>query len=166
MPEPTPGGVSTCTRTVLAARVRPANARIAEPLERFELVLVDAERADSRLQRLTRYAEHRRRPVRTRHPAPGRRERRLDLFALSEGGVLCIDIPLQPRLIDREDVAVIQDHGSLDDVLQLADVSRPVVGRQELESPPVDLPDLLPGRLCVALNQIFDQQPDVVRPLA
>src|SRR6267143_53213 len=38
----------------------------AEPLERLELVLVDAERADPGLQGLTRNAEHRRRSVRLR----------------------------------------------------------------------------------------------------
>src|SRR5258705_6233156 len=52
------------------------------------------------------------------------------------------------------------------DVLQLAHVARPVVGRQELERPSFNLLDPLAGQLRVAPHQVLDQQPDVVGPLA
>src|SRR5438132_14043828 len=96
-------------QAAVAAQRLPAQAckcsAFAEPLERLELVLVDAERADPGLQGLTRNAEHRRRSVRPGYPALRCRQRRLDLFPLSEASIVGICIPLLPRLIDGEDVA-------------------------------------------------------------
>src|SRR2546425_12850336 len=134
----------------------------AEPLERLELVLVDVERANPGLQRLARNAQYRRRSVGPGYPALRCRQRRLDLFPLAHAGIFGICIPLQPSHIDGEDVAVGQNHGPLNDVLQLTHVARPVIGRQQLERPSFNLLDPLAGQLRVAPHQVLDQQSDVV----
>src|SRR5256885_16771650 len=78
----------------------------AERLERLELVLVDVELANSRLQRLPRDAEHRRRSVRAGYPALRSGQCRLDLFALAGGGVFSISISRQPGPVGGKHVSV------------------------------------------------------------
>ena len=66
-------------------------------------------------------------------------------------------ISRQPRLVDGERLPVSQDHSALNDVLKLANISRPVVGAQQLESPSVDVSDLLSHLLRVALDEVLDE---------
>src|SRR5262249_10687292 len=72
----------------------------------------------------------------------------------------------KPRWLDGKHATGAQDHGSLDDVLQLADVPRPIVGLQQVERLLVDGPERLAGLSAVALNEVFDQHQDVFPPLS
>jgi hypothetical protein len=65
-----------------------------------------------------------------------------------------------------KDLAIAQNHGSLDHVLQFANVARPIVRLKEFERSFVDVLDLLPGLACIAFRKIFDQQRYVVSPIA
>jgi hypothetical protein len=50
-----------------------------------------------------------------------------------------------------------QDNGSLNDILQLADVSRPVVSLKQCERLARYVPELLAGLLGIAIDKVFDQ---------
>src|SRR2546430_13425715 len=75
-------------------------------------------------------------------------------------------VSLEPRRIDGKGLALAQDHGALDHVLQLAHVPRPVVGLQQLQRLLSDGADPLAGLLGVALDQIFGQDRNVEHALA
>ena len=57
----------------------------------------------------------------------------------------------QPSLFDPKGVAAAQDHRSLNDVLQLTDISRPRIRLAQFQRILVDFANLLPGFLRVAL---------------
>src|SRR5712671_7519739 len=77
-----------------------------------------------------------------------------------------VGVAREPRLVNGERVAVAQDDGPLDDVLELPNVPWPVVRLEERQRGPADLPDALAGFGGIPLNQIFDQERDVFRTLA
>src|SRR5262249_32396792 len=72
----------------------------------------------------------------------------------------------QPALVDREFVGVTDDDGSLDDVLQLPHVPGPRGGPKIFERPLVAAPDRLSRLARVAIDEVFHQQRNVLRPLA
>src|SRR5882757_1579743 len=55
----------------------------------------------------------------------------------------------QPSLFDPKSIAAGQDHGSLNDVLQLTDISRPRIQLAEFQRILVNCANLLTGFLCV-----------------
>src|SRR5947209_6716421 len=141
----------------------PSNCRShARGSDGLELVLVDAERADARFERLPRNAQHHRGSMRAGDPTLRRRERRLDSLALAIAGGFRLCIPPQPGSVDGERLAIAKDDGALDDVLQFADISGPVVCREELQRVRVDPPDLPARGLREAANQVFDEHADLV----
>src|SRR5712671_1760015 len=100
-------------------------------------MFVDAQRRDLRIERLTRNPELCRRAVGSGDP-PSRRGQsgldhlsfglRLDALLLCQRGAdrnawlaRGVGVAREPRLIDGERIAVAQNHGSLDDVLELPD---------------------------------------------
>src|SRR5205814_7826492 len=67
----------------------------------------------------------------------------LESLAQSDGGTEMRPAGVrEPRLVNPECVAAPEDHRSLDDVLQLANVARPFVGLAQLQGLLVDLADL------------------------
>src|SRR5258706_7538827 len=77
-----------------------------------------------------------------------------------------LGIAHEPRFVYGERVAVAQDHGPLDDVLEFPDVAGPFVRLKQRQRRPADLPDALPGLRGIPLDQIFDEERDVFRTLA
>ena len=72
----------------------------------------------------------------------------------------------QPGLINEERVSITQDHGTLNDVLQFADVSWPIVGLEKLQRLLLDMADPLAGSPGISFDQVFCQQRNVIFPLA
>src|SRR6266853_1002464 len=145
-------------------------------------MLVDAERRDLRIERLTRNPELCRGAIASGDP-PSRRGQsgldhlsfglRLDALLLCQRGAdrnawlaSGVGVAREPRLVNGERVAVAQDHGPLDNVLELPNVPWPVVRLKERQRGPADLPDALAGFRGIPFNQIFDQERDVFRSLA
>src|SRR5258708_26295011 len=67
----------------------------------------------------------------------------------------------EPRLVDPERVAAAKDHRSLDDVLQLANIARPVVGLAQLQGLLVDLPDVFSSLGRIAPHVVLDEQRNI-----
>ena len=63
-------------------------------------------------------------------------------------------------------VAVLEDARALDDVLELADVARPVVVRRGAPSPPSRSSCASPLRSEAMLQEVVDEERDVVPPVA
>src|SRR5207253_3960010 len=72
----------------------------------------------------------------------------------------------QPSLFDPKSVSAAQDHRSFNNVLQLADISRPWIRLAPLQRTVVDLANLLPGFLRVAFYEILHQHRNVLLPFA
>src|SRR5437016_13070965 len=117
---------------------------------------VDVQAFHFRLERLARDAELRRRSQRPGDPSARCRARGPAQFlvALGERGHRPWHargrpgwLPLEPRLVDCEGLAVAQHHGPLDHVLQLAHVPWPVVGLKQFHRLLLDGADALPGLL-------------------
>src|SRR4030095_5289961 len=72
----------------------------------------------------------------------------------------------QPRLVDRERVAIAENDGPLDDVLQLTNVARPLICLEELHRPTLDRPDFLGFSSRIAVDQIFDEQGNVTHAIS
>src|SRR4029077_11710513 len=62
--------------------------------------------------------------------------------------------------------SIAQDHGTLDHVLQFADVSWPIVGLENVEGFLLDMTDCLSRPSRVSFHQVLDQQRNVIFPLA
>lgn len=58
------------------------------------------------------------------------------------------------------------DCGALHNILQLANVPRPVVGHKTIKCFPRDAPEVFPKRFGIALNQVRDEQRNIFGPLA
>src|SRR5713226_9357704 len=71
----------------------------------------------------------------------------------------------QPTLVDDEFVGVRDNHRPLDNVLQLANVPRPHVGLQVIESPLADAPESLPCLPRVAADEVLHQHGDIFPPV-
>src|SRR3984885_10308405 len=72
----------------------------------------------------------------------------------------------QPSLFDPKGIAAAQDHRSLNDVLQLTDISRPGIRLAQFKRIRVDCANLLSGFLRVALYEVFDQHRNILSPFA
>src|SRR5271156_3265689 len=72
----------------------------------------------------------------------------------------------KPGFLYPERIPVAQDHCPLDYILQFANIPWPVIGLEQLEGFLVDIPELLTHFCSVSVNQVFDQQGNVVRPVA
>ena len=70
------------------------------------------------------------------------------------------------QVVERHRGTVGQHDRPLDDVLQLADVARPVVGHQGLDGLGVQVRDRLAGALGVDVQEVDRQLEDVLAPLA
>src|SRR5262249_31476713 len=64
-------------------------------------------------------------------------------------------------LINHKGVRFTDNHRSFYDVLQLANVARPMLGLEQLQTLAVDGSDLLPRFPCEALDEGFDQQGNI-----
>src|SRR6266699_538968 len=134
---------------------------------------VDVQVADFPLERLARNAELRRRAARAGNPAERLLERGFDqgLLTVRQGGHgravrrLAL-LAREPRLIDHERLPLTQHDGTLDHVLELAHVARPVVGREPLQGLLLNIADDLPRLLCEAVDKVFDQDRNVLRAFA
>src|SRR6267378_5644167 len=115
--------------------------RVDEAGLRLELGLVDSESCNLGIQSLPGNPEFRRGPewagdAAFRHP-----QRRFDHLSLlvGQGGVQGLRVwrprrnMLEPGLVDRERVALAEDDGPLDHVLQLANIARPTVRLEQIE---------------------------------
>src|SRR6185503_4138018 len=145
-------------------------------------MLVDSKRSDFRLEGLTGNPQLGRCAVWAGDPAAGCGKGGLDhvSFGLGLDALLLwqrgadrnarlgcgLRVVNEPRLVNGERIAVAQDYGPLDDVLEFPNVPWPVVPPEERQGGPADLPDALAGFRGIALNQIFDQQRDIFRTLA
>src|SRR5207247_6509175 len=116
-----------------------------------EREFVDVQVADFPLERLARNAELRRRAARAGYPSLRLLERRFDqhLLTVGQGGYgravrWRARLAREPRLIDHERLALTQDDRTLDHVLELAHVARPVVGREPLQGLLLDIAAALP----------------------
>ena len=65
-----------------------------------------------------------------------------------------------------DDAAVAHEHGSLDRVLELANVARPVIRREHVDRRRRDAPDALAVFARVLLDEVIGEQHDVRLPLA
>ena len=54
-----------------------------------------------------------------------------------------------------------KNHRSLDDILELANVSRPMIGLAQLQRILADVADLLSSLFGIALHEVFDQHRNV-----
>ena len=72
----------------------------------------------------------------------------------------------EPAFVDRERLPITKNNGSLDHVLQLADISRPCIGLQSVKCRSVDTTYFLPRLTRVAVDEIFNQKRDVFSSLA
>src|SRR3981189_1995750 len=72
----------------------------------------------------------------------------------------------QPSLFDPKGIAAAQDHRSLNDVLQLTDISRPRIGLAQFKRIHVDFANLLAGFLRVSLNEVLNQHRNILLALA
>src|SRR5262249_49197586 len=72
----------------------------------------------------------------------------------------------KPPFVDRKGVRIGDDYRALDDVLQLADVSRPVVRLEQFRHLFVDAADPLSGAFGVPMDEILDEQGNVRPPPA
>src|SRR5712691_10437528 len=144
-------------------------------LARFESLEGNAQGFDFRFERLPRQAQLGRRAGGAGHAAAARGQGGFDEFAFVLGACRHQGhgrpgpqgrVPLQPALLDGKDVALTQDDGALNDVLQFTDVPGPVVGLKEFQGPLVDGSDLLPSSCRIALDQIRDEQRHVIHAFA
>lgn len=71
----------------------------------------------------------------------------------------------RPGRVDGKCISVTEQRGALDDVLQLADVSRPMVRLEQLQSGFLDTANSLARFLGVAVDEIVDEQRNVVGSL-
>src|SRR5260370_2799050 len=71
----------------------------------------------------------------------------------------------QPGFIYDKVFRITQYHGALDYILQFANVARPVVILEQFQGSLIDVFDFLTSRVCVTIDQIFDQQRNVVDAL-
>ncbi len=76
------------------------------------------------------------------------------------------DSLFQPGLVNRECFAIAKDHGSLDNVLKLADVPWPVVSLKKFKGLARYIPEPLPRFPGITIAQVFDQQRNVVYSFA
>ena len=72
---------------------------------------------------------------------------------------------LQPAFVNLELFSIAQDDRSLNHVLQLANVAGPVVPLKEFQRFLPDMPDSFSRFLCVALDQVLDEQRNVIHPI-
>src|SRR6185369_2004719 len=79
---------------------------------------------------------------------------------------ICKRLPRQPTLIDGEILGFAHNHGTLDDVLQLADITRPGIRYKKVESFLVYPADALSCFSCETIDEVLDQQGNVVSSFA
>src|SRR5882724_7825061 len=147
----------------------------SERLDGPEAMPVDSQLPDLRLERLPGYAELGGGTGSPRDRARALPQRLLDHLplALDEVGDqrssrragLRLN-SRKPRLIDREGIPVAQDHTPLDDVLQLANVARPIVRLELVQSALRHVSNDLAGLLGEPTDEGLDEQRDIVDSLA
>src|SRR5260221_10466553 len=67
----------------------------------------------------------------------------------------------EPCRVDPQRVPTAKDHRALYDVLQLANIARPVVGLAELQGLLVDLPDVLSSLRRIAPDELLDKHRNI-----
>src|SRR5258705_4522019 len=72
----------------------------------------------------------------------------------------------QPGFIYGKGFPIAQNHGTLDYILQFANVARPVVSLKQVQGSLIDISNLFTSSLRVTIDQVFDQQRNVVNALA
>ena len=68
----------------------------------------------------------------------------------------------QPQFVDGKHLAGAENHRPLDDVLQLTNVARPVVGEQQVQRLLVNRAEMSPHPRGVPLHEVLNQHRDVV----
>src|SRR2546428_4026527 len=71
----------------------------------------------------------------------------------------------KPGVIYRKRLTVAENHRTLDHILQLAHVARPVIGLEEVQGALVDMANAFASSFGVAIDQILDQDGNVVAAL-
>src|SRR5467141_3806852 len=71
----------------------------------------------------------------------------------------------KPGVIYRKSLPVAQNHRSLDHILQLAHVARPVIGLKQVQGALVDMSNAFARSFRVASDQILDQNGNIVAAL-
>src|SRR5215831_20307468 len=145
-------------------------------LARLEPVPIDAQARDLGFECLPGNSKLGRRPGGTCDPTTAGGERRINhfLFPIPIQSSEAFPLPalpgrwrrqgsFQPRLVDGERVAVAENDGSLDDILQLSNVAGPVVGLEQFHRSAVNRSDLLGFSSRIAVDEIFDEQGNVTR---
>src|SRR5258708_6140453 len=138
----------------------------------LEGALVDAEAHDLRFKRLVGDFQDCRRTTRARNATLAFYQCGFDCFSFAVGKIPLVvgenagtrNAPrglvrlwTQPCLIDGKRFAFAQDHGTLDHVLQFADVPWPIVGLENVEGLLLDMADCLSGSSRISLHQVLDQ---------
>src|SRR5712671_876011 len=72
----------------------------------------------------------------------------------------------KPGFIDRKGFPIAHDHRALNDVLQFANVARPVIPLEQVESIFANRSNLFTGFSCVTIDQVFHEQLNIVNALA
>src|SRR3984893_18040244 len=135
-----------------------------------EAALVDLHVLDLRVEGRCRHSQRYRRARRTRDLAARLRQGGFDDLLLLADQMLVERSLLRlhrdragskPMLIHREFFRVTEDHRPLDHVLQLADVSGPVVRLQQIEALLVDAAEALPGFGRETVDEVLDQHRNV-----
>jgi hypothetical protein len=75
-------------------------------------------------------------------------------------------LSLQPCLVNGEDIAIAENHRTLDDILQLSNVSRPVIRLKQLECTLGYARKLLARFFAVAIDQVLKEQRNVTLAFA
>src|SRR5258706_15641555 len=86
--------------------------------------------------------------------------KRLRQFQLSFR-IVCKRLPRQPTLIHREIFGFEHNHGPLDDVLQLADITRPGIRYEKVQSLLVNPANALSCFSSETIDEVLDQQGNV-----
>lgn len=134
-------------------------------------VFIDSQTLDPGLQSGSRNSELPGSPIRTRNLA----------LTLCQGGFNELSLPgghgrpqaesglrrrMQPCLFHNESIGITQDHGALNHVLKLPDVSRPVISLEELRRSLIDPTNGFAYLGTVSCDEILSQEKNILPALA
>ena len=146
----------------------------AESSGRSEAIPVDPQLLQLGFERLPRYSESRRRPVGAGHASERLAQRALDDLFLARGEIRrerhasARDLGprrAEPARVDGERLALTQDDGPLDHVLQLSNVPGPAILFEERQGLVADPADPLAFLLGIPFDQVLDEERDVTGAL-
>src|SRR5262249_32535497 len=137
-------------------------------------ILVDLQRPDFRFQSGSWHTEPRSRARRSKHLSSAFSEGSLDTLFLLSGKlsgkidrgfwVRCNRLPRKPALVHGEVLCFTHNDGSLNDVLQFANVTRPGIRREQVQGLSAHASYALSCFPRVTIDEVLDEQRDVFSP--